>query len=388
MKKLGTLLFASVFACSAAFAQNASNSASQDIDGNANTSTITQVKAFNSDASVKQEGVDNSSTITQDGYTQNASLYNVGDENTISQSQYGGYHQQRVELWGNQNEYTVLQKGAQNFIYLNARGTGPGLFGRPSNGSNNNNNTADIRQDGYRNLLSGSITGSDNEVSVEQAGDYNKIGGVLFEVPTLSLQGTQTGAFGFLQSLFNGNAWSGNGVNIYGDNNQASLKQVGRSNNNYAFIEGDNNQVTQRMTDGSDNTVLQAMIGSENKSVLELWGDGNTMITGQMGTGNQLFLNSRGTGSGFSNGGGNSSNLFVALQVNDDNMISAGIDGSYNEVGIAQYGSQNEIGSGLYAADGVRIVGNYNDVLISQHGYGNTADAAITGNNNTSTIMQ
>ena len=289
---------------------------------------------------------------------------------------------------GRSKRVYCASKGAQNFIYLNARGTGPGLFGRATNGGNNNANTANIQQDGYRNLFSGSITGSNNEVSVEQAGDYNKIGGALFEVPSLSLQGTQTGTWGFLQSLFNGNAWSGNGVNIYGDDNKASLKQVGRSNTNYAFIEGDNNQITQRMTDGSDNTVLQATVGSENKSVLELWGDGNTMLTGQMGTGNQLFLNSRGTGSGFSNGGGNSSNLFVALQVNDDNMISAGIDGSYNEVGIAQHGSQNEIGSGLYAADGVRIVGNYNDVLISQHGYGNTADAAITGNNNTSTIIQ
>lgn len=388
MKKLTTLLFTSIFICSTALAQNSQNQASQDTDGNNNIATITQAKAAGSEASVKQEGDRNSSTIIQDGYLHNASLYNVGDENIIRQSQYGTNNQQRVELWGDKNEFTTFQEGEDNFIYLNTRGTDPGLFGRPSNGSNNNENSANIRQDGYRNLFSGSVTGSNNEVSVEQTGRYNKIGGALFDVPTLSLQSSQTGVFGFLQSLFNGDAWSANGVNIYGDNNKVSLKQAGFSNANYAFIEGDNNQVTQRMTDGTDNTILQATIGSDNKSILELWGDNNIMLTGQKGSGNQLFLNTRGTGTGFTNGGGNSSNLFVALQLNDDNFISGGIDGSHNEIGIVQFGSQNMVGSNLYAADGLRVMGDDNTVHIGQYGYGNTASTSVVGNYNTATIQQ
>ena len=392
MKKLGTALFASLFVCSVAFAQNSPNQASQDIDGNNNMSTINQVNAANSEANVKQEGNNNSSLITQYDYSHNASLYNVGDENTIEQTQYGSKQHQRIELWGDQNEFTTFQNGEGHFIYLNARGTGPGLFGRASNGGDNNSNSADIQQRGYKNLFSGSITGSDNEVTVEQTGRYNQIGGALFNsapaASALSTTSAPTGAFGFIYSLFNGNAWSGNGVNVYGDNNQVQLKQAGNSNTNYAFVEGDENKLVQRMTNGSDNNVLQAMIGEDNKSILELWGDGNTMITGQLGSGNELFMNSRGTGTGFTNGGGNSSNLLVALQIHDDNMISGGIDGSYNKVGILQLGSQNELGSSLYAADGVRVVGNYNTVEIAQLGYGNTATADITGHNNHSTIVQ
>ena len=78
----------------------------------------------------------------------------------------------------------------------------------------------------------------------------------------------------------------------------------------------------------------------------------------------------------------------MALQLHDDNFISAGIDGSNNEIGIVQYGSQNMVGSDLFAADGMRVVGDYNKVHIAQQGYGNTASTSVVCNNNTATILQ
>lgn len=387
MKKLITLLLMLFITTGIAFAQ--SNEVTLDQDGDNNISTITQVLSWNSDADVKQEGNNNTSTVEQAGLKQSVSLYNVGDENTVSQTQYGAKNSQRIELWGDDNQYRADQIGYSNFIYLNARGTGPGLWGRPSNGGNNTSNVADIEQAGANNLFTGSVTGSYNMISTEQDGHGNQIGGSYSTaMPSAAPHGAPIGTWGFLSNVYNGGAWSGNGVNIYGDGNDVDLEQSGNANINFAFIEGDDNKIVQRMTDGSENIGIQVQEGTNNKSIMELWGDDNLMLTAQNGSGNELFLNARGTGSGFTNGGGNSSNIFVGLQAKNDNLISAGIDGSYNEVGLVQYGSDNTIGSGLYAVDGARVEGDYNTLKIGQFSDNNSAFASITGNGNESTIIQ
>lgn len=387
MKKVTSLLAALFVAAGVSFAQ--SNEASLDQDGDDNSSSIEQAMTSESMADVKQEGDYNSSAIEQVGRNHDASLYNVGNYNSIFQRQRGRENLQRVELWGDDNSFTADQMGRDNFIYLNARGTGPGLFGRAANGGNNNHNTAVINQHHRGNIFSGSVTGSYNNVAADQVGQYNQIGGRFSSsLPAVAPHGIPTGTFGFISSLLNGDAWSGNGVNIYGNDNDVQIEQAGNYNANFAFVEGDANRVVQRMTEGSDNTVIQATNGSDNTSVLELWGDDNMMVTGQKGNGNDLFLNARGTGTGFSGGGGNSSNIFVGLQAGDDNLITAGIDGSYNEIGISQYGSGNAVGTGLYAVDGARVEGDYNTLKIGQFTDNNVTVASMTGNNNSAAITQ
>jgi len=366
------------------FAQ--SNNAALNQAGDDNIATIEQSMATESQAEVSQEGDLNSSIIEQSGEQNNASLSNVGDENIAYQVQDGAGNQQRIELWGDGNTYNAEQFGDENFIYLNARGTGPGLFGRADNGGNNNDNEANIVQSGDNNMFTGAITGSNNQVDAEQNGNGNQIGGALISgSPVAPMASYNTGALDFIASLLFGNAWSGNGVNVYGDGNEVDITQSGNYNTGFAFVEGNDNLTQQYLTDSNGNNAIQAVIGSDNRSVIEAAGNYNTLLSAQLGYGNDLFLNARDNGSEY---GGNSNNTFAGLQLGEDNLISAGINGTNNTLLIGQLGSNNAVGTGFYATDGANINGHYNTVQISQLGDANMATVGVVGNGNMTTVAQ
>src|SRR5690625_1304811 len=267
MKKL-TALFAALFVTAGiSFAQ--SNEAMLDQTGDDNSSVIEQSMASESGAEVSLEGDNNSSTIEQAGKGHSAGLFSRGNDNAVLQVQHGAENQQRIELWGDDNSYTAEQRGDDNFIYLNARGTGPGLYGRAA-ADGNNNNTAEITQYQTGNVFSGAVTGSNNRITTHQDGNYNQIGGSFSaSIPSAAPPGIPTGTYDFLFTPLSGGAWSGNGVNIYGNGNDVQIEQVGDYNTNIAFAQGDANKVVQRMTQGSGNTAVQAIHGSDNQSVIE-----------------------------------------------------------------------------------------------------------------------
>jgi len=161
---------------------------------------------------VRQDGNSNFSRTYQDGDKNKATNWIARNGNRTYQTQEGNRNNQRIEITGNNNYVNIDQKQDDNKAYINLRATGPGQIGSGIHISNNN----DIRisQDGLNNLISGAVTGNNNVVRITQKGNDNIIG---------------TGM------------WDADGLNIYGHNNTAIIKQLTSGNNADVYQLGNGN---------------------------------------------------------------------------------------------------------------------------------------------------
>ena len=166
-------------------------------------------------SSIYQSGDNNIATITQFADDNSASSWVSGNDNEVLQTQSSADNGQRVEITGDNNVYTVDQEvGSGNRLYVNSRGTGPG-----DNSSYAYDSDFTATQSGSNNLVSGSMGGTNNSLTITQMGDNNMVSGGL-------------------------GLWDAAGFTIEGSNNVAVIDQQSNGNSAVLSTMGDGNTAT------------------------------------------------------------------------------------------------------------------------------------------------
>ncbi|UJP65720.1 hypothetical protein [Mongoliitalea daihaiensis] len=184
--------------------------------GDENVALINQFDRDNS-AAIRQQGDENFGSISQTGSDNRASQWVAGSFNEVTQIQNGNLNNQRIEITGSSNTYMASQVGDRNFIYVNSRGTGPGL-----NSLTANNSEFMASQNGDRNTISGAMGGDNNSLTINQYGDANIVnaGASNFAAEGFLIQGNNN--VGIINQFGNGNSAT---LNMVGNGNSATITQ-------------------------------------------------------------------------------------------------------------------------------------------------------------------
>lgn len=219
-------------------------------------------------ATIDQNGLNNNSLINQDGLNigpsggleNNSTTLITGDNNVTSLYQFGNSNYSSIILKAAGNGETssnnlvdVYQTGNENEIQLNGKRSDFNIVSIDQNGDNNlyrisfegdmnnisidldgehnqgdwaissawpekaNENTLSIVSDGLRNYATGRIDGNNNDVEINQTGEFNSVG----------------------------ISWyTRDGVVIEGNNNDVSVTQNSNNNSSFNSVIGNNNTIS------------------------------------------------------------------------------------------------------------------------------------------------
>ncbi len=350
-----------------------------------NDSSIDMVGIINS-ATIVVEGTDNISTIEQintisfwgseaqawtGSATDAGAAYNTNNINTITQ------------VGGRNKAVSKIGVGSDNTVSVYQAGVPP--IGAYANQSwvnvNGDANSVDINQSGLsgvvKNIIDFDITGDDNTATINMKSDAAFLG---------------TGPFASQPSHLTGN---GNTLvaDIYDAGNSDTLVEM----------TGDNNSVTIDTTgdssNGKDKTILiKQMVGSDNTFVINSHGDGGYHNLGKItGDDNQINVTDNG---GFNNRTimanwkGSDNTIDVTTEGTGNNQVNLSLsDGDSNETTVYMSGDSNDILR-------LNADGNNNTWQLSASGTGNRIKASAnndqwnpgfrptTGDDNTMIITQ
>ncbi|MFO6464339.1 hypothetical protein ACK8OR_08100 [Jannaschia sp. KMU-145] len=263
-----------------------------------------------------------------------------------------------VEQYGDDNDVTAVQRGADNLLITAAQwGVG---------------NDMDLRQIGNTNYI----------VTAEQVGDNNDA--------RIRVRGDRNGNLGF------GQTWA-----LLSGAGASSMLQMGNGNfvdydargddNDFGFVQiGDNNTVGSVMVVGDGNETGISQTGDNNiASIAPIVGDDNDIGILQLGDANMADVVMD---------GGSSRNSFGIGQFGNNHVANLSIDGNDNGEGLFS-GDAASVGvpSGLILQGNLGGVGNVFDGEITgnrnvfgavQLGEGNDIDATVTGNRNQFAVVQ
>ncbi|MDK2842259.1 MAG: hypothetical protein PWQ17_1764, partial [Anaerophaga sp.] len=224
-----------------------------------------------------------------------------------------------------------------------------------------------------QNTATTSQTGDNNEATVIQLGNLNN--------STISSVGNENDVT----------------VKLNGDRNSSAVSQQGNGNSvdlkvgfqtNPTYPSNDNIATISQI--GNSNTVKSGLTwGDQNKDVILQNGDNNYFEIGvkygnlneisETTTGNEnrtRFDVPAGWGT-FSDG-----NKLSITKTGNKNYVSGKLEGDLNIVTIDQNGDLNKVGTSWYTLDGVSITGSSNTVNISQDGTANQSLNTILGDGN------
>ena len=207
-----------------------------------------------------------------------------------------------------------------------------------------------------------------------------------------------------------------NGAEVYqyGEENLAVVDQEGDGNYGYIDQWGYSNEAFINQVPGwtpEDNEGYIYQTGNENWAKIDQYNDRNWAMIEQIGDENWALSQQAGNDNwtgigqyGFDNYAyarvvNGNENQILTIQMGDENIanthLKAGSD--ENVVEIWQVGEANMVGDKPYYGDGffggadnfgVLIDGDMNSVYVDQFGFNNMAEVNITGNGNSSTIIQ
>ncbi|WP_234734370.1 hypothetical protein [Tellurirhabdus bombi] len=168
-----------------------------------------------------------------------------------------------------------------------------------------------------------------------------------------------------------------------GVGNTTTQTQLGFSNASSLFLSGPTS------VDGIDNSennlVTMNQVGSYNMSTADLFGNGNKVDVNQQGVNNWSYLNLVGV---YAFGNMNDNNVGLD-QSGEDNVFTASLQGSSNDLFVTQSGFGNTSGTFNDKVNtGVAIRGDENLVDIFQNGTGNSVQVSVQNNLNRTLIEQ
>ncbi|MEX5562435.1 hypothetical protein SM764_03350 [Pseudophaeobacter sp. 1A16562] len=315
----------------------------------------------------------------------NNGIVQVGSGNMANLTQDGTRNFiQLVDQRGGSNQATATQNGAFNMIAtIDQDG---GLFGGFNNSANVSQSgfgngrdgltlpnagsvgatSSSVIQNGDDNSVTYSAQGDSNEFGFTQIGTFNTVGSVLITGSGNQTAGYQAGVSNTITI-----------APIVGDDNDVGVRQVG------AF-----NQATLELTNGSDrNALLVDQTGAFNDADIFVEGDDNFASLTQIGT-NGFTLSMSGdennntTLSGTFGGNAASVGLTEGVFTQDGlgNSFAGDIAGSNNLMAALQDGNFNTITAS--------VTGDGNQSAVSQMGNFNTASYTQSGGTNNAGIMQ
>lgn len=322
--------------------------------GAGNSLNITQDGAYsahygggqnNQIGTVKQDGSDNTATISQNGtgpVQTTSGQQQRGPSNIIGTvQQIGDSHSASVRQNGFQNYITTVdQSVSNNSAIISLTGDGNGATrgsGHPTVG-----------------VLLGAagIAGAAASSVVQGGGSYNQV--------QYTVSGGNDNQFGFRQ---NGDSNEAINIRITGNGNHLGVNQNGTANGlDLGRIDGDDNVIGLKQN-GTENLAKVNVDGSSNVGFHDFTtGNGLGLTAGlleQSGSFNEVSLRVSG-----------SNNVFASLQSGllgsgDDNKITARQLGDWNEAAVKQLGDSN--------AATVTQGGSFNDANVSQTGTSNVA---------------
>jgi len=195
--------------------------------------------------------------------------------------------------------------------------------------------------------------GSSNTITIEQVGGSNGVGGTANLTPSDANYATVNGSSNVL------------GITQTGDNNLSQYNIKGNNNVYNSTITGSNNTTTLTMGNLNTNTlrstVTETITGSDNRVIQNVIGNDITSTLTVQGSNNQVTKN--------------------LLSSNGSSTV--GIQGNYNFVDAQQTDSAGGMGHVLVQS----IIGDYNSIVTQQQGNNDTTvNIATTGSHNAITV--
>jgi hypothetical protein len=195
--------------------------------------------------------------------------------------------------------------------------------------------------------------GSSNTITIQQIGGSNNIGGTANITPSDTNYATVNGSSNVL------------GITQTGDNNLGQYSIKGNNNTYNSTVTGSNNTTTLTMGNLNTNTlrstVTETITGSDNKVIQNVVGNDITSTLTLQGSNNQVTKN--------------------LLSSNGSSTI--GIQGNYNFIDAQQTDAAGGMGHVLVQ----NIVGDYNSIVTQQQGNNDTTvNIATTGSHNAITV--
>jgi hypothetical protein len=170
---------------------------------------------------------------------------------------------------------------------------------------------------------------------------------------------------------------------VGGSGNLTSQIQIGFSNASSLFLSGP--APVDGIPNSADNFVTINQAGNYNMSIADIYGNGNNVAINQQGVNNWSYLNLVGV---YAFGNMNDNN-FSLEQSGENNVFSASIQGSSNDLFVVQSGTANTAGTTNDKINtGVYIRGDENLVDILQNGIGNSTQITVQNNLNRTLIEQ